>query len=156
MKVFRTLIVLVLVVLSGPLMAEVPGDVVVLGDFDDTFQGFGFDTGELVTVDMEAESLPAEIDFIFDLPNGLGMNNRALGSWFSGEATVLDLGDVPLEETADYPSADFAPFLLPEEIIVGHSYLVKNDEGIYSGMFRIVDFDSEGGQLSFRWIGTDQ
>ena len=150
MKFIRALIVLI--ILAGPLMAEESGDVVILGDFDNTFQGFGFSRGELITVDPESESLTGDIDFILDLPNGLGMNNSILADWFSGEAVILDLGDVPLEETSDLPAGDFTPFLMPEEIIEGNTYLVQWAEAGHYGMFRILDFDSENSLLSFNWI----
>ena len=148
---YRNVLVALLIFVAS-VLAEEPGDVVILGDFDDTFQGFSFSRGELVTVDPDSGSLPAEISFIVDLPNGLGMNNSNLSDWFSGKALILDLGNVPLEESEVFPEGEFIPFLLPEEIIAGHTYLVKTGDTADYGMIRIVDFDSEKSLLTFDWI----
>ena len=150
MKYLNLFIVLLILVVSVP--AEGPGDIVILGDFDDTFQGFSFSKGELVAVSPEAESLPEEISFIIDLPNGLGMNNTTLSDWFSGETLIFDLGDVPLAKTGARREDNFKPYLSPEQLIVGHTYLVNTGETAGYGMFRIVDLDSEKGLLSFNWI----
>ena len=58
----------------------------------------------------------------------------------------------PLMETPDPPAGDFTPFLMPEEIIEGHTYLVQGVEAGHYGMFRVIDFDSENSLLSFNWI----
>jgi hypothetical protein len=154
MKYFRVCIALF--ILAAPLMANDTSNVITIGDFDATFQGFSFSHGGLVSVDMEAtESLPIEIDFIFDLPNGLGMNNSELSGWFPGRALILDLGEIPLEKKIALPEDSFTPFLLPEEIIAGHTYLIKTADAQYSGRIRILSFEAENSLLTFNWVNLD-
>ena len=126
MKLLR--VCMLFLILAFPLMAGETGDVLTIGDFDTSFQGFSFSLGGLVTLDMEtAESLPLDIDFILDMPNGLGMNNSELSGWFLGRAMITDLGEIALEEKVELPEDSFTPFLLPEEIFEGHTYLTKTE-----------------------------
>ncbi|MBI9107006.1 MAG: hypothetical protein JEZ04_09700 [Spirochaetales bacterium] len=154
MKIIKIFIVLIL--LAAPVMAEKNRDVVTIGEFDSTLQGFSFTSGGIVKVDEEAESLPIKIDFIFDLPNGLGMNNSALDSWFPGEGMVQDLGNIPLEKNVDFIDDDFAPYLIPDEIIAGHTYLMKLAGSDKYGRIKIIDFDEDNSRLTFKWVYLDE
>ncbi len=155
MKHFR--VCMVLIILAAPLMAKEANAVVTIGDFDSTLQGFSFSHGGLAAVDMEtADSLPIEIDFIFDMPNGLGMNNGKLSGWFPGQAMILDLGEISLEEKIELPEDSFTPFLAPEEIIPGHTYLIKTADTGNSGRIRIISFDTEKNLLTFNWVNLNE
>ena len=57
-----------------------------------------------------------------------GMNNTTLSDWFSGETLIFDLGDVPLAKTGARREDNFKPYLSPEQLIVGHTYLVNTGE----------------------------
>lgn len=134
-----------------PVMAEETINTIQMGDFDKTLQGFSLSKGELVTVNM-AEGLPLEIDFIFDMPNGLGMNNKDLTSKFMGTAGIYDLGPVSMNDESTFSLDNFSIFLNPDEIISGHTYLIKTSvEGSY-GKIRIVSFDAENEILEFNWV----
>jgi len=150
MKFIKVLAALLL--MAGPVMAEKSHDTVVMGDFDSTAQGFSFSRGELISVDREAESLSMEIDFIFDIPNGLGMNNGELGSWFSGRAMIADLGDIPLDKKANPAEDEFTPFLIPDEMIPGHTYLIRTADSKHYGKIRIEEFDYDNSRLVFSWV----
>ena len=95
-----------------------------------------------------------EIDFIFDLPKGLGMNNSELSASFSGQALIMDLGEIPLEEKTDLAEDAFTPFLQPEEIIEGHTYLIKTADTKEYGRIRIINFEAESGLLTFKWVNV--
>jgi hypothetical protein len=153
MKILKAIIVLL--ILSLPVMAQKSQNVITIGGFDSMMQGFSFSLGGLVTVDGESGSLPHKIDFIFDMPNGLGMNNSELDSWFPGDGLVQDLGSIPLEKDADLIEDEFAPYLIPDEIIPGHTYLMKLAGTEKYGRIKIVEFDRYNNLLSFEWIYLD-
>ncbi|MDA3957043.1 hypothetical protein [Oceanispirochaeta sp.] len=148
-------ILIALIMLAGPILAEDSNHFITMADFDKTFQGFSFLQGELVSIDMEAENLSDHIDFIFDLPNGLGMNNGALDGWFAGKAMILDLGDMPIESILEMDEEDFTPYLIPEELIPGHTYHIKTADTKHQGRIRIVEFDTDQSLLSFNWLKLD-
>ena len=149
-------VLIVLFILAAPLMAVEPPNNIVINDFDESFQGFSFSNGGLLTAVSEDESLSDEIDFIFDLPNGLGMNNRELSTWFSGEALILDLGEVPLDENMNIPEDGFTTFLNSDEIITGHTYLIKTASAVRYGKIRITEVDSANSRLTFNWLYLDE
>ncbi|MCK5347188.1 MAG: hypothetical protein KAR20_27455 [Candidatus Heimdallarchaeota archaeon] len=151
LTVFIALIALVL-----PVMAEESSESIQMGDFDKTLQGFSLNRGELIIVDMEEEGLPLDIDFIFDMPNGLGMNNKELAPVFSGTAGIIDLGPVPLNDDSDIPAEGFTLFLVPEDIIPGHTYLIRTADAEHSGKIQIVQFDVENQLLEFTWVYSDK
>jgi hypothetical protein len=145
-------VLMTLIILAGPVMAKESQKVVLINDFDSSLQGFSLTTGKLITVDQEAGSLPMEIDFIFDIPNGVGMNNSQLGDWFHGEAMILDLGDIPINKKIDLPDADLAPYLIPSEIVEGHTYMIQTADANHYGRIKIVQFDEDNSTLSFTWV----
>jgi len=150
MKFIKVFVVLIL--LAGPVMAEKSRDVITIADFDTSLQGFSFKSGKLIKVDPEAEILPLKIDFIFDMPNGLGMNNSELDDWFPGEALVQDLGSIPIEEETDLIEDKFSAYLIPDEIIIGHTYLMKLAETNRYGKIHIVDIAPDNNLLAFKWV----
>ena len=154
MKYFRLLVALLILTVS--ITADEKAKLVTMGDFDLTKQGFSFALGELVTADVEAENLTNEIDFIFDLPNGLGMNNSELTDWFTGQAQILDLGEIPLDKKPIKPEGEFSSFLIPDEIVVGHTYLIKTSMMEEYGRIQIVEFDNEKSLLTFKWVFTGE
>ncbi len=145
-------VVIVLLLISGPLMAEKSQNIVEMEDFDESLQGFSLSEGDLVKMSAEADSFPPEIDFIFDMPHGIGANNSELDSFFSGNALIKALGMVPIEEPADLSDEGFTLYLEPDQIIPGHSYLIKSSDGSQYGMIRILGFDPENGRLKFEWV----
>ncbi len=146
-------ILLALISITLPITAEEPLESIIIGDFDKTFHGFSLSRGELVSVNIEEEFLlPIEIDFIFDLPNGLGMNNEDLAPGFSGTAGIIDLGPIPLMENTDFPEEDFNMYLMPEDIIPGHSYIIRTTDTDHYGKIHIVDINAEIESLEFIWI----
>ena len=152
-RIIKTIVVLML--LSTPLMAEKKSNVITIADFDEGFKGFSFSLGKLISLENERERFPIELDFIFDLPNGLGMNNTELDSIFSGEAMIQDLGKISLEKDADIIEDEYVPFLSPEEIITGHTYEIKTAKTGQTGRIQIINVDMERDLLTFRWVLLD-
>ncbi|MCK5199097.1 MAG: HmuY family protein [Spirochaetales bacterium] len=154
MKYLTILITLVLITL--PITAQDFPQTIIIDDFDFSFEGFSLSRGELVIVNMEEEFLlPVEIDFIFDLPNGLGMNNEELAPGFSGTAGILDLGPAPLMEDTDFPEDNFILYLMPEDIIPGHTYIIRTTDTDHYGKIHIVDINAEIESLEFTWVYLD-
>jgi hypothetical protein len=149
-------IVIAVLILASPLMAEESAQTMIMEDFDASLMGFSFSTGDLVSASFEDESLPMEIDFIFDIPNGFGMNNGALGKWFKGNAMILDLGDIELNESTEILEDDYSPYLVPAEIIPGHTYHIMTADAAHYGRIKILEFDYDTGHLSFEWIRMDR
>ncbi|MCK5673491.1 MAG: hypothetical protein KAH95_08950 [Spirochaetales bacterium] len=150
MKYFVILIMLIAVVL--PLTAEESSEIIKMADFDRSFEGFSFSNGELIKLDPAEGSFPMEIDFIFDMPSGLGMNNSELTEWFPGRAGIIDLGPVSLESDTELSVEGFNPFLDPESIISGHTYLILTADTEHFGKIHIINFDSESELVEFTWI----
>ncbi|MBF9016309.1 MULTISPECIES: hypothetical protein [unclassified Oceanispirochaeta] len=146
----------VLLILSSPLIAEESAQIMTMDDFDASMMGFSFSLGELVSANADDESLPMEIDFIFDIPNGLGMNNAALGDWFKGNAMILDLGEIELDESAEILEADYSPYLIPDEIIPGHTYQIMTADASHYGRIKVLEFNYDNSHLSFEWIKIDK
>lgn len=155
MKYFT--VILMLIAMALPAIAEESLDIVQMGDFDKTFQGFSLSNGTLIDVDIEGDGLPIDIDFIFDMPNGLGMNNEDLSGWFTGKAGIIDLGPVSLEDDDTViPAMGFNPFLEPDNIIPGHTYLIQTGNEEHYGKIQIVQFDAENELLEFTWVYLDK
>lgn len=151
MKYFTVLLALFISIL--PLSAEEQATSVIMGDFDKTLQGFSLSKGELVAVNIEEEFLiPVEIDFIFDMPHGIGMNNADLAPGFSGTTGIIDIGPVSLMEHVDFPDEEFNISFSPEEIIPGHTYIIRTTDTDYYGKIHIISIDSMSEKLEFTWI----
>jgi hypothetical protein len=149
------LIIIAVFIMVMPITSEETLNTIKMGDFDKTLQGFSLSKGELVTVDME-EGLALEIDFIFDMPNGIGMNNKDLTSQFRGSAGIFDLGPVSLDDESSLSPEDYSIFLKPDEIISGNTYFIKTSvEGFY-GKIHIVDFDNEKEIIEFTWVSLEE
>lgn len=149
----KYLVILIsLFALALPLTAEESSDIIKMSDFDRSIEGFSFTKGELVKLNPEGDGFPMEIDFIFDMPSGLGMNNAELTDWFPGKAGIIDLGPVSLENNSDIPTEGFNPFIGPEDIIPGHTYLILTADAAHYGKIQIVQFDIESELLEFTWI----
>jgi len=131
-------------------MAAQESSNIVMKDFDESMEGFSFAKGGLVKMDQERDGCPMEIDFIFDMPHGLGMDNSVLTDWFSGNAGIIDLGPVSLEIDSEIPTEGFIPSLEPESIIQGHTYLIRTADEKSYGKIQIVQFDDE--MVEFKWI----
>lgn len=145
-------ILLAFLLSSFPIIAGETLETVRMGDFDRTMEGFSFTKGELVKLDPSVEGFPMEIDFIFDMPSGLGMNNSVLTEWFPGEAEIIDLGQVSLDTEIEIPLEGFNPFLGPDNIILGHTYLIKLADSEHYGKIKIVQFDFENELIEFIWV----
>jgi len=154
MKYISVLIMLCSILL--PITAQESADTIVMKDFDKSLKGFSFSEGGIIELNQESEEFPMEIDFIFDMPHGIGMNNSELTSWFSGNAGIIDLGSVSLEANTEIPSAVFNPSLAPEDIIPGHTYLIRSStEGNY-GKIHILQFYMEKEIIEFTWTHFDK
>lgn len=149
-------ILFTLLILVSPLMADDSAKIMTMNDFDVSMMGFSFSAGELISVDADDESLPMEIDFIFDIPNGLGMNNGALGAWFKGNAMILDLGEIELDESIEILEDEYSPYLVPDEIIPGHTYQVMTADASYYGRLKVLEFNFDDSHLSFEWIKIEK
>ncbi len=141
-----------LITIALPLTAEESSEIIKMADFDRSFEGFSFSNGELIKLDPAEGSFPMEIDFIFDMPSGLGMNNSELTEWFPGRAGIIDLGPVSLESDTELSVEGFNPFLDPESIISGHTYLILTADTEHFGKIHIINFDSESELVEFTWI----
>ena len=97
-----------------------------------------------------------DVDFIFDMPNGLGMNNAELTDWFPGKAGIIDLGPVALEIDTELSVEGFNPFLDPESMIPGHTYLILTADAEHFGKIHILNFDVENEILEFIWISLSE
>ena len=150
MKYFTIFIMLIAIAL--PLTAEESSKIIKMADFDRTYEGFSFTKGELAKLDLSGDGFPMEIDFIFDMPSGLGMNNAELTDWFPGKAGIIDLGPVSLENNSDIPTEGFNPFIGPEDIIPGHTYLILTADAEHYGKLQIIKFDIENELLEFTWV----
>lgn len=93
-----------------------------------------------------------EIDFIFDMPGGLDMNNAVLSEWFPGNAEIIDPGPVSLEIDSEIPVEGFNPFIDPECMIPGHTFLIRTANEEHFGKIHIIKFDIESELLEFTWI----
>lgn len=154
MKIINLFITLLL--LASPLMAQDSIQTASMEDFDISMTGFSFTAGELVTASPEDKSLPMEIDFIFDIPNGLGMNNGALGDWFKGSAMITDLGEVEIDANVEISEDDYSPYLVPDEIIVGNTYQIMTADSSLYGRIKVLEFNYDRRHLSFEWIRMDK
>lgn len=150
MKHLAILLMLITVIL--PLTAQESAEVIRMKDFDRSHEGFSFSKGELIKLDLEEGSFPMEIDFIFDMPSGLGMNNSELTEWFPGKAGIVDLGPVSLEIDTEIPVEGFNPFIDPEGLIPGHTFLIRTADEKFFGKIHIIKFDIESELLEFNWI----
>ena len=152
----KYLVILIsLFALALPLTAEESSDIIKMSDFDRSIEGFSFTKGELVKLDQSEDGFPMDIDFIFDMPHGLGMNNAELTDWFPGTAGIFDLGPVSLDTDTDIPSEGFSPSMAPEDMITGHTYLILTADAERYGKIQIVQFDVENEILEFIWIHLD-
>ena len=150
-------IVIMIFAVMLPISAQESSQSILIGDFDKTLQGFSLNRGELVKVNLEEEFLlPIEIDFIFDMPNGLGMNNEDLAPGFAGTAGIIDLGLVPLTDNFDFSEEEFNIFLVPDAIIEGHTYLIKTADAEHYGKIHILNFDSLNETLEFSWVYLEE
>ena len=86
------------------------------------------------------------------MPSGLGMNNSELTEWFPGNAGIIDLGSVNLEIDIEIPEEGFNPFIDPEGLIPGHTFLIRTADGKHFGKIHIINFDMESELLEFTWI----
>lgn len=153
MKFFT--IIIALIALALPAMAEDPGNSVLLKDFDRTMEGFSFSKGGLVQLNQDSDVFPMEIDFIFDMPSGLGMNNSELTEWFPGKAGIIDLDQISLDTETEIPTEGFNSFIGPEDIIPGHTYLIRTTDTEHFGKIHIVQFDAENEIIEFIWVSLD-
>ena len=148
---YLTILILLFTILF-PMTAQESSNIILMIDFDRSMEGFSFFKGGLVKLDQESGDFPMEIDFIFDMPSGLGMNNAELTDWFPGKAGIIDLGPISLEIDTEIPVEGFNPFLGPESIIPGHTYLVVTADTEHYGKIQIVQFDVENELLEFTWV----
>ena len=154
MKYIAILFMLITFIL--PLTAEESTEIIKMTDFDRSFEGFSFTKGELIKLNPAEGSFPMEIDFIFDLPSGLGMNNSELTEWFPGKAGIIDLGSVALDIVTEIPVEGFNPFLDPESMIPGHTYLILTADAEHFGKIQIIKFDVENEILEFTWVSLSE
>ena len=150
MKYFTILIMLFTIML--PLTAQESSNIIQMKDFDKSMDGFSFAQGGLVKLSQESEGFPPEIDFIFDMPSGLGMNNSELTEWFPGKTEIIDMGEISLDTETQVPTEGFTPFLGPEDIIPGHTYLIRTANTEYYGKINVVQFDEENELIEFTWV----
>ena len=153
MKYFTLL--LALFALSMPLTAQDSSNSIKMSDFDRSLEGFSFSKGELVKIDPSISGFPMDVDFIFDMPHGIGMNNSELTKWFPGTAGIFDLGEIALDTEIEYPVEGYTPSLEPEMIIPGHTYFIRTADSDHQGKIHIVMFDSESENFEFTWVYLD-
>jgi hypothetical protein len=80
------------------------------------------------------------------------MNNSELTEWFPGKVEIIDLGQISLDTETDIPTEGFNPFLGPEGIIPGHTYLIRTSNLDKFGKIHILEFDVENELLTFDWV----
>lgn len=124
-----------------------------LGDFDQTHQLFSFREG-LITVEPRAK-VPLAVDFFLELPHGLGTNNPQLDRAFTGRGALIDLGRTSFKTKIQVPMMGFKPALRPQEIIPGHTYLVRLGAGDSYGQLHVLNIDFEKSVLDFTWCLAD-
>jgi hypothetical protein len=135
-----------------PITAQELQNKIQMKDFDKSVEGFSLSEGGIVKLDPASENFPVEIDFIFDLPHGIGMNNSELTAWFPGEAGIIDLGLVPLDAEIELPSEGYNSSISQEEIIPGHTFLIRSGDHKLYGKINIVLLDVENEILEFTWV----
>ena len=150
MKYFTLLLAIFLI--SLPLSALDTSNSIKMADFDRSLEGFSFSKGGLVKIDPSIGGFPMDVDFIFDMPSGLGMNNTALTEWFPGDAGIIDLGEEAIDSETGIPSEGFNPFVGPEDIIPGHTYFLKTADAEHYGKIHVLKFDIENELLEFTWV----
>lgn len=138
-----------------PITAQEFPQSVIMKDFDKSVEGFSLSNGGLIKVDPASKEFPLEIDLIFDLPHGIGMNNSELTAWFPGNAGIIDLGLVPLDSQIEIPSEGFYPSIAQEEIIPGHTFLIRSGDDKFYGKLNIVLFDAKNEILEFNWMNLE-
>lgn len=148
-------IVFALLLISSPLIAKDKLRMITMEDFDSAFNGFSYTEGKLLPVSRDDDSFPMKIDFVFDMPQGIGMNNITLDNYFVGSAFIIDLGEIKINGSADISEENYRTHLSPEEIIPGHVYHVMTADASHNGRMKIVSIDNEKKQLSFQWILMD-
>ena len=124
------------------------GQEVVLQDFDVSHSGFSFRLGKVTKSQGE---VTAETDFMLDLPHGIGTNNTKLSKKFTGQAGVVDMGEMSLAEIKEAPKTGYQPALSPSDIKVGHSYCFLTADGQHYGKIEVLGFDEENETLTFIW-----
>ncbi len=129
---------------------QAAGQGVVMRDFDDSLVGFSFQRGELIGL-KGAREFPTEIDFIFDMPLGLGTNNAELSKQFKGQGGIIDMGRKPLAALSAAPKSGYKPALDASDIKVGHSYYLRTADGRHHGVLHITGFDADKETLTFDW-----
>lgn len=140
---------LLLLLLLGALYAvQAEEQGVVIHDFDDSGSGFSFQRGTVVMPENPRE-LSVEIDFILDLPHGLGANNSKLSSKFKGQGGIIDMGRKSLAEVTDPPKSGYKPALDTSDIKVGHSYLFLTADGQHHGVVHVTGFDESKKTMTF-------
>jgi len=100
----KYLLPVILMIVTLPLIAEDQINSVLINDFDMDQHGFSFIDGGLIDFNAR-EGCPINVDFIFD--NALGMNNKELARFFSGNGEIVDLGLVSLEEKTEIPESGY-------------------------------------------------
>ena len=96
------------------------------------------------------------IDLFFDMPHGLGLNNKELDEQLVGLAGIVDMGKVSIDELSKAPKDGYKLCLTSDEIKVGHSYCVKTANGKNYGKIEILEFERGRGHLDdgfvrFKW-----
>lgn len=148
----RPVTLLAVALMAAPVFAADQTNSVVLGDFDATSTVFSLREGKTIRVEEGEESVPIDMDILFDMPHGLGANNVELGEAFNGKGEIIDLGPVPLKRKSDIPKNGYRAFLKPKEIIVGHTYLIRTADGAHYGKIHVVRFDRKRQLLEFAWL----
>lgn len=126
------------------------GQEVKLDDFDRFQAGFSFSQGK-ITRSTGGKTLPSSIDFILDLPHGIGANNAKLSKHFMGKAGIVAMGAKSLADITEAPTTGYKPALTPAEIKVGHSYCFLTADGRHYGKLQVVAFDENKRTLTFTW-----
>jgi hypothetical protein len=143
--------ILSLLILLGALSSvQAQGQSIVIRDFDDSGSGFSFQRGTLVRPE-NPQALSLNVDFILDLPHGIGANSSKLSKKFKGRGGIIDMGRKPLAEVTDAPKSGYKPALETSDIKVGHTYYVLTADGRHHGKLHVTAFDVTKKTLTFTW-----
>jgi hypothetical protein len=123
---------------------------VVIHDFDDSGSGFSFQRGTLVMPENPQE-VSKEIDFILDLPHGLGANSAKLSTKFKGRGGIIDMGRKSLAQLTEPPKSGYKPALGASDIKVEHSYFFLTADGRHHGLVHVTGFDERKKTMTFTW-----
>ncbi len=133
-------------------VSSVYADEILLKEFDRSFEVFNFKEGKLIKLDPKKMNME-KTDLLFDLPQGLGTNNKKLFKIFTGNAGIVDMGKQSIDKVLEAPEGEYLLALGSKMIKEGHTYCVKTSDGEHYGKIEILKFENTGKDsfIKFLW-----